>query len=167
MDGSEHAVLSWLLKPLLVSPMFELELNRSFSAVVECKPESKRDSSQILVQRQILSMDEINVILYKNKYSSDSLSLFPLSSLFLLFSWCWIVTISCNWLKWQDQIISSMITIIIVADIPPLHSSDLLILTALMAFKKFSHESYQNALLFDLCFSPFPFSFGITNEIVA
>ena len=149
MDGSEHAVLSWLLKPLLVSPMFKLELNRSFSAVVECKPESKRDSSQILVQRQILSMDKINVILYKNKYSSDSLSLFPLSSLFLLFSpyefFVWIVTISCNWLKWQDQIISSMITIIIVADIPPLHSSDLLILTALMAFKKFSHESYQNA----------------------
>ena len=39
--------------------VFKLELNRSFSAVVECKPESKRDSSQSLALRKILTMDNI------------------------------------------------------------------------------------------------------------
>ena len=38
----------------LVPPVFKLELSRNFSAVVGCKPESKRDFSQILVHRQTL-----------------------------------------------------------------------------------------------------------------
>ena len=84
-------------------------------------------------------------ILYKNKYSSDSLSL-SFHSLLSFFS---SLGMNCDHIMQLIEVAGSDYIFrdhnINVADIPPLHSSDLLILTALMALKKFSHKSYQNA----------------------